>query len=404
MMQPWLDIVGIGEDGLAGLGPAARNALEQAEIILGGDRHHSLAGNISAKRLSWPSPFNAMIDTIESYRGRRMVVLVTGDPLWYSVGARIIRAIPGNEMRFHPQLSAFQWASVRLGWSLADCETVTIHGRPDSQILPFLAPGVRMLVLTQNSESPKAVAKLLCDRGFGRSRMIVLAALGGKREERFEGRAESWAVEVPDFHLLALECVADIGARWYPRTGGLPDEAFTHDGQITKQAVRALTLARLAPYRDAVLWDIGAGCGSISVEWTRAAPECRAFAIERDEARVQMMTDNARNLGAERIEILRGRAPEALSGLSEADAIFIGGGLTNDGVFDAAWKGLRAGGRLVANGVTLESETMLASLQSKFGGELTRLAISHAEPVGKMRGWRSMMPVTQWFVIKDGMA
>ena len=207
--------------------------------------------------MSWPSPFDAMIDVIRSHRGKRLVILVTGDPLWYSVGARITRSIPAEEIRFHPQLSAFQWASARMGWSLADCETLTIHGRASSQLLPHLAPNVKLLVLTQNSSSPAAVARLLNDRGFGDSKMTALAALGGEREQRFDGMAKDWSHEVPDFHTLAIECIAGENAQWYPTTGGLPDDAFISDGTMTKQEVRAITLAKLAPYADALLWDIG---------------------------------------------------------------------------------------------------------------------------------------------------
>ena len=220
MSEVWLDIVGIGEDGMAGLTAAAREKVEAAEVIVGGDRHHSLSPNVQAERLRWPSPFDAMIDTISSLKDKRLVILVTGDPLWYSVGARITKAIPAEEIRFHPQLSAFQWAACRMGWSLADCETLTIHGRADSQITPHITPGARLLVLTQNGSSPVAIGQMLTDRGFEDSRMTALAALGGEREERFDGTVGNWMHQVPDFHTLAIECVAGPDARWYPRTGG----------------------------------------------------------------------------------------------------------------------------------------------------------------------------------------
>lgn len=398
--HPWLDIIGIGEDGVDGLTPAALERLKAAEIIIGGDRHHTLAPNPAAIRVKWPSPFDAMIDEMKSHRGRALVVLVTGDPLWYSVGARITRAIPAREIRFHPQISSFQWAACRMGWSMADLETVTIHGRADSQILPHLAPKIRMLVLTQNSESPGAVAQLLCDRGFGESRMTVLAALGGSREQRFDGVASTWSHIVPDFHLLAIECYAGEGARWYPRTGGLPDDAFISDSQITKQDIRAVTIAKLAPYPDAMLWDIGAGCGSVSIEWMRAARGALSIAIEPKAARAGMIRQNAAALGAEKISVIEADAPAGLEGLATPDAVFIGGGLGTDGVFDEAWAALRPGGRLVANVVTLESEAILTGLHQKFGGDLVRLSVQKSEPVGPYRGWRTAMPVTQWCVIK----
>ncbi len=400
MSGPWLDIIGIGEDGVAGLSDVARVTLERAEVILGGDRHHRLSPNVTAERLSWPSPFDTMIDTIEGLKGRRAVILVTGDPLWYSVGARIGRAIGTEDIRFHPQLSAFQWAAARMGWSLADCETLTVHGRADSQIVPHFAPRARLLVLTQNGDTPKALAQILTARGFGESRITALAALGGVDERRIEGIAHDWSHSVPDFHTLAIECVASGDARWHPRTGGLPDDAFEHDGQMTKREVRALTLAKLAPFPDAVLWDVGAGCGSVSVEWMRTARGALAIAVESNGERRAMIARNCVMLGTEKMRIVEGRAPAALTGLETPDAIFIGGGLTTRGVFKAAWAALPTGGRLVANAVTLESEARLAGLHSEYGGELVRLAVSRAEAVGPYRGWRPSMPVTQWSVEK----
>ncbi len=287
-----------------------------------------------------------------------------------------------------------------MGWSLADCETLTVHGRADSQIVPHLAPRARLLVLTQDRDTPAALARLLVVRGFGGSRMTALAALGGLDEVRFDGTAGDWTHTVPDFHTLAIECVAAHDATWHPRIGGLPDDAFEHDGQMTKREVRALTLAKLAPFPDAVLWDVGAGCGSVSVEWMRAARGARALAIEPNGERRGMIARNCVALGTEKMTIIDGRAPETLAELEAPDAVFIGGGLTTPGVFEAGWKALRPGGRLVANAVTLESEARLTELHAEHGGELVRLAISRAEAVGPYRGWRSAMPVTQWSVVK----
>ena len=399
-MSVWLDIIGIGEDGVDGLSVAAIKKLSQAEVIVGGDRHHTLAPNPTAKRIAWPSPFDAMIDEIKSHQGKKIVVLVTGDPLWYSVGARLLKAIPKEEVCFHPQLSAFQWASSRMGWSLADLETLTIHGRAASQVIPHLAPNVRLLVLTKDKTSPETVAKLLTERGFGKSPITVLAAMGGDREERFDGFAKSWSHEVPDFHTLAVECIADEDAKWYSRAGGLPDDAFVHDGQMTKRIVRSTTLSALAPYPDALLWDVGAGCGSIAIEWMRAARGARAIAIEPNDKRLAMIKQNAVQLGVEKIQIIEGKAPEALHGLDQPDAIFIGGGLTSDETFENCWGALRKGGRLVANAVTVESEAKLFELYEKHGGELSRMTVQQAEPVGRFKGWKPFMPVTQWMVVK----
>ncbi|MEZ5870810.1 MAG: precorrin-6y C5,15-methyltransferase (decarboxylating) subunit CbiE [Nitratireductor sp.] len=403
MSKAWLDVVGIGEDGMDGLSPAARALVETAEVIIGGDRHHQLSANVNAERVAWPSPFDAMIDTMKSFRGRRLVVLVTGDPLWFSVGARMLRSIPAEEIRFHPQLSAFQWASCRLGWSLPDIELLTIHGRPAEQFLPHVAPGVKMILLTKDATSPVAVARLLSERGYGESRLVVLGALGGPRETRQDGIARQWcenAPEFPAFHVLAIELVAGSGAQVLPRTG-LADSAFEHDGKMTKQTVRAVTLAKLIPVRDGVLWDIGSGCGSVAIEWMRAAPEARAIGIEPRADRRAVSARNALALGVPALKLVDGEAPGALAGLPAPDAVFIGGGLS-DAVFDSAYAALKPLGRLVANAVTLESEAVLLELFARHGGELVRIATQSADPVGPYHGWRAAMPVTQWSITKRG--
>ena len=399
--EPWLDVIGIGEDGLDGLSRESLAILENAQVILGGDRHHALAANIRAERIAWPSPFDAMIDVIKGYKGKRFAILVTGDPLWYSVGARILKSIPAKEIRFHPQLSAFQWAACRMGWSMADIETVTVHGRQVEQIIPHFAPNVRIIALTKDRTSPDDVARLLSERGFGKSRMVVLAALGGPNERRFEGVAESWSQEVPDFHVLAIECVAGPDARFYARTGGLPDDAFEHDGQMTKRVVRAATLAALQPYPDALLWDVGSGCGSVAIEWMRAARGAMAIGIEPVEARRTMALNNALSLGVPKLRLVEGEAPGALAGLPEPDAIFIGGGLTGKDVFETAHERLRPGGRLVANAVTLESEALLVALHGQNDGTLERISASEAIEVGRYHGMKPFMTVTQWTLVKS---
>ena len=400
MPDRWLEIIGIGEDGEAGLSAAALDILSEAEIIIGGDRHLNLTANRTAERVAWPSPFDAMIERIRSHRGRRIVILVTGDPLWYSVGARIVREIPAEEVRFHPQLSAFQLAACRLGWSLADLATLTVHGRAASQVVPHLAPGHRLLILTKDRSSPQTIAQLLCERGYGQSAMTVLAAMGGKEEARFDGQAKDWNHTVPDFHLLAVECRHDGKTALLGRGGGLPDEAFVHDGKLTKQEVRAVTLANLVPYPDALLWDVGAGCGSVSIEWMRGARGAGAIAIEPALERCSMIRENAHKLGVEKLQICQERAPEGLAGLATPDAIFIGGGLTQEGVVSQAWNALRPGGRMVANAVTVESGAILSALCESHGGALTQIGISRAVPVGQFKGWKPMMPVMQWSVVK----
>jgi precorrin-6Y C5,15-methyltransferase (decarboxylating) len=398
--EPWLDIIGIGEDGVEGLSAVALERLEGAEIIIGGDRHHHLTAKVKAKRISWPSPFDAMIGEIKSHKGRRLVILVTGDPLWYSVGARITKSIPRDEIRFHPQLSAFQWASARMGWSLADIETVTVHGRAVEQIVPHFAPAVRILALTKDRTTPADVAALLSERGFGESRLSVLAALGGPEEQRFDGKASDWSQEVPDFHVLAIECVAGKDARYFSRVGGLPDEAFEHDGQMTKRVVRAATISALQPYPDALLWDIGSGCGSVAIEWMRAARGALAIGIEADAGRRAMAERNSRTLGTPKLRLVAAKAPQGLGDLPRPDAAFIGGGLSEEGVFETAFDRLRPLGRLVANAVTLESEARLVALHKAHGGMLERISVSEAVAVGRYNGMKPAMAVTQWTVIK----
>ena len=399
MSDPWLHIVGIGEDGMDGLSPAARAVVEAAELIVGGERHHRLSGVAGAERATWPHPFDALIDLLGSWRGKRVVVLATGDPLWYSVGARIGREIDPAEIVYHPQLSAFQLAAARMGWSLADVETLTVHGRPVEQMIAFIQPEQRLLILTTGADTPARIARFLVERGFGRSPMTALAAMGGDAEERFDGVAENWSREVPAFNTLAVRCVADPDAALLPRVPGLADELFMHDGTMTKREVRAVALAKLMPMRGALLWDVGTGCGSVAVEWMRAARHARAIGVEPRADRRAMAASNALALGAPGLRLVDGEAPEALAGLEAPDAVFIGGGLS-ESVFAASWDALRPCGRLVANAVTLESEAEMHRLRETRGGELVRLGVERAEPLGGFSGWRPLMPVVQWSLVK----
>ena len=399
MTAPWLHIVGIGEDGMEGLAPATRAIVEAAEIIVGGDRHHKLSSNVKADRVAWPSPFNALIDMLRSHHGKRVVVLATGDPLWYSVGARIGRAINPDEITYHPQLSAFQLAAARMGWSLPDVETLTVHGRAIEQIIPTIQPGNKLLILTTGAETPYQIRAILTARGFDKSRLTVLAAMAGPSEQRFDGVAESWSHNVPAFNTMAVHCIAEPNAIVLPRTPGLPDDAFDHDGTMTKQEVRAATLAKLMPMRDALLWDIGCGCGSVAIEWMRAATEARAIGVEHRADRRALAASNALKLVTPKLDLVDGKAPDFLADLSAPDAGFIGGGLSIESV-TLALTALKPFGRLVANAVTLESEALLIELHGKYGGELVKIMVNRAEPVGPKTGWRPLMPVTQWSLIK----
>ena len=399
MSGPWLHVVGIGEDGMAGLAPATRAIVEAAEVIVGGDRHHTLSDAVTAERLSWPHPFDALIGTLRGLRGRRVVVLATGDPLWFSVGARTGRALDPGEITYHPQVSAFQLAAVRMGWSMADVETLTVHGRPVEQMIAFIQPDARLLILTTGADTPETIARFLSERGFGASPMTALANMGGDGERRFDGVAGAWAHDVPAFNTLAVECRAAPDAALLPRVPGLPDDAFRHDGTMTKREVRAATLAKLMPMRGALLWDVGSGSGSVGIEWMRSARSARAIGIEPRADRRAMAAENALALGTPRLELREGEAPAALAGLPAPDAVFLGGGLSEASA-DAALAALKPLGRLVANAVTLESEAVLIALRARLGGELARIDVARAEPVGRFTGWRPAMTVTQWSTVK----
>ena len=399
MTDKWLHIVGIGEDGMDGLTPVTRAVVEAAEVIIGGDRHHQLSDNITASRVAWPSPFDALIETLQSYKGKRVVVLATGDPLWFSVGARIGRSIDPSQIVYHPQLSAFQLTAARMGWSLADVETLTVHGRPVQQMVAFIQPDQRLIILTTGADTPAQIAKFLTERGFGQSQMTVLASMGGDKEQRFDGTAADWSHEVPAFNTLAVHCIAAPDAALLPRVPGLDDSLFQSDGTMTKQEVRAATVAKLMPMRGALLWDIGTGSGSVAIEWMRAARYARALGIEPRADRRAMAAENALALGAPKLELIDGEVPAALHGLDAPDAIFIGGGLSHE-TFNIAWNNLRPLGRLVANAVTLESEAILIDLHKKHGGDLVKISVQRAEPVGRLTGWRPSMTVTQWSLVK----
>jgi precorrin-6Y C5,15-methyltransferase (decarboxylating) len=395
-MTPWLSIVGLGEDGLAGLTPAARVLFDQAEVLVGGKRVLAMVPEDGRERLSWPSPLSAGVDEIAARRGQRICVLATGDPLHHGIGVALAKQVRIEEMTIVPGPSAYTLACARLGWNRAEVETLSLHGRPLELLHPAVQPGAKLLLLTNGAETPAEVAALLRARGYGPSRIVVFEHMGGPKERRHQGVAEHWdARDVADFNTVAVDCVAGPGAMLLPRSPGLPDAAFRHDGQMTKREVRAVTLAALAPVPGQLLWDVGAGAGSVAIEWLRSDPRCRAIAIERNKDRIAFLAENADALGVPGLEIVAGAAPAALEGLEPPDAVFLGGGVRTPGVFEAAWAALEPGGRLVANAVTLEGAAALARWHGEHGGELLRIAISRTGPVGGATVLRPMMPVTQ---------
>jgi len=398
----WLSIVGIGEDGVEGLSPVARGLIEAAEIVFGGRRHLGLAAPlIRGAARPWPSPFDGAPEEVMRHRGRQVCVLASGDPFQYGVGAVLARHIDVREMIVLPAASAFSLAAARLGWSLPQTALLSLHGRTLDGIRPHLQPGARILALTSDGEGPQALAKLLAQTGFGASRLTVLEALGGPRERIRATAAASYDFGLADaLNTVAIEVAAAPDARVLARTPGLADNLFEHDGQITKREIRAVTLSSLSPRRGELLWDVGAGSGSVAIEWLLADPLMRAVAVERRADRAARIRRNAAAFGVPGLEVVEGAAPTALGQLATPDAIFIGGGAGDAGVLDAAARALRSAGRLVVNAVTLETEALLLARHAALGGELIRIAISRAAPVGEKTGWRPAMPVTQWIWTK----
>jgi len=400
----WLSIVGIGEDGIAGLSAAARGLIGAAEIVYGGRRHLSLAAPlIRGAARPWPSPFDGAGDEVLRHRGRQVCVLASGDPFHYGVGATLARRVDAREMLVVPAPSPFSLAAARLGWSLPETLLLSVHGRDIDLVRPHLHPGTRILALTSDGEGAAALAKLLVETGFGASRLTVLEALGGPREQIRAAAAAGFDLGVVDaLNTVAMEVEASPEARVIARASGLADDLFEHDGQITKREVRAVTLSSLAPRRGELLWDIGAGSGAVAIEWMLADPLfMRAIAIEQRADRAARIRRNAAAFGVPGLEVVENVAPLALAKLAPPDAVFIGGGAGAPGVLEAAIDALRTRGRLVVNAVTLETEAMLIARQQKLGGELTRIAIARAVPLGDKSGWRAAMPVTQWVWTKQ---
>ncbi|MDX2216824.1 MAG: precorrin-6y C5,15-methyltransferase (decarboxylating) subunit CbiE [Oculatellaceae cyanobacterium bins.114] len=403
-MQKWLSIVGIGEDGLAGLNEVGRSLLAQATVVVGGKRHlDMLPTGDTREKLLWTSPIKASLSQVVQRRGQMVCVLGSGDPMCYGIGVTFTRRIPMTEMTIVPAPSAFSLACARLGWSLTRVETLSLCGRDPALLKAVLYPGAQILILSADRSTPATVAQLLTQQGYGDSQIIVLERLGGMHERIIQGTAATWTVtDLADLNTIAIATprLARVVEPHSPHSPGLPDAAYHHDGQLTKREVRAVTLSALAPLPGQLLWDVGAGCGSISIEWMRSHRRCEAIAIESHPTRLQYMADNATALGVPHLKIVAGEAPIALKELPEPDAVFIGGGLTTPNLFETCWQALCPGGRLVANAVTVEGESMLFQWQHQWGGELSRIAIQRAEPIGKFLGWKAMAPVTQWAVVK----
>jgi precorrin-6B C5,15-methyltransferase / cobalt-precorrin-6B C5,C15-methyltransferase len=402
LFEKWLSVIGIGESGLVDLSQAARGLVDRATILVGGKRHLAMLDpDDRREQIVWTSPIEDSIESILKYRGTPVCIFASGDPLCYGIGVTLLRYISIEQMTIIPAPSTFSLICARLGWSLTDVETLSLCGRAPDFLAAILAPGAKLVILSADAATPQIVADLLTQRGYGDSRMTVFEHLGGERERSIAGIARSWAqTNVAALNAIAIKCVIQSDTIPLNRLAGLPESAYHHDGQLTKREVRAITLSALAPMPGELLWDVGAGCGSIGIEWLRSHPRCRAIAIEQHDRRLQFITDNMAALGTPHLQLVRGKAPEALKDLPTPDAIFIGGGTTSEGLLDTCWTALRSGGRLVANAVTIESELQLLQWQQQVGGELTRIAIQRTQLIGNFLGWKPLIPVTQLVIVK----
>ncbi len=401
MSAQWLDIIGLTEAEAPALPAHLRAILGNAEVIVGPQRLIDKLPEFAAKTMAWQTPFSAMLEQIAALKGTKTVILATGDPNWFGIGASLARHFSSDEFTMHPAPSSFQLAGARLHWPLQNCATISLHGRDVATIQKHIAPGARILALTSDRQTMGAVAAILKARGYGDSQLSILQNLGAPNEQIDRFKANAIANDaIGDFYVLAIDCVAAPSAPLLAQTPGLPDDAFVSDGQLTKREVRAASLAKLAPHPGALLWDVGAGCGAIGIEWMRAAANAKAICFERDTKRLQMIAENSNNLGTPDLRTIAGEAPKTLADQPAPDAIFMGGAVGDHLLFDACWQALKPGGRLVANAVTIEGETALYQRHEKLGGEITRIDIAHLDHIGTYRAMRPRMAVTQWLIVK----
>ncbi|SEL08227.1 precorrin-6Y C5,15-methyltransferase (decarboxylating) [Sphingomonas palmae] len=393
---PWLTIVGIGEDGPDGLSAASRAALDRAELVFGATRHLSLLPDLMAETRTWPVPFEVGIADLLAERGRRVVMLASGDPFWFGAGATLSRHLSPDEWVTYPAPSTFALAAARLGWRVEETVCLGLHAAPVTRMRPHLAAGARIVGLVRDGAGARALIDYVAEQGFGASSVTVLEALGGPRERVRTTRAD--AAPLADIaHPLAVAIEVAGSGETLPLAAGRPDTWFDHDGQITKRPARALTLSALAPRAGELLWDIGAGSGSIAIEWLLAHPSTRAVAFERDPTRADRARANAATLGVDRLVVTEGAAPLILADQPAPAAVFVGGGLSL-ALLDWLDAHLPAGTRVVANAVTLESEALLGQWHARRGGSLLRIELAEAAPIGTRRGWRSAYPLVQWSV------
>lgn len=397
---PWLTIVGVGEDGWTGLSAAARTAIERAEFVIGGERHLALLPDVPGQeRQCWPSPFLDAIDGITARHGRPTCVLASGDPFWYGVGVTLARRVDAREMQVFAQSSAFSMAAARMGWALQHTTCLSVHGREQAKVARYLQDGARILILSWDGQTPATMAGLLVERGFGGSQLTVLEHMDGQGEQRISAVASEWSLaETEALNTIAVDCVADTPSAAVPAVAGRHESRFEHDGQISKGEMRAVVLSLLAPRHNEHLWDVGAGSGAVAIEWMLAGTGNRTTAIEARAARVEHIRANAARFGVPRLACVQGRAPGVLGDLEPPDAVFLGGGLTSDGLLERCLGALQHNprGRLVATSVTVEGNAVLTNAMRNHGGALQQVQINDAEPLGQFLGWTPRRPVTVW--------
>jgi precorrin-6Y C5,15-methyltransferase (decarboxylating) len=392
-----ISVVGIGADGWDGLSPAGRTALLAADEVIGSRRQLDLLPADAPPRRAWPSPMAPAVDELVARAGGSVCVLASGDPMLHGVGATLARRVAPARLTVLPHVSAFGLVCARLGWPAADVELVSVVARPVEVVTRVLQPGRRIVVYATGAGGAAAVARFVCAQGYGISRFVVLERLGAADAQVTEGRAAEFVTREWDpLHTVAIDCVPDPDAPLLARTPGLPDSVYDNDGALTKWPVRAITLAALAPTPAALLWDVGAGSGSVAIEWLRTEPTARAIAVEQRGDRRERIARNALSLGVPWLEVVEGEAPAVLATLPTPDAVFVGGGASAPGMLTACWQALRPGGRIVGNAVTLEGEAALVAAHAEHGGRLVRLEVAHAAPIGGFTGWRSQMPIVQW--------
>ena len=396
-------VVGIGADGWEGLSRASRAAIGSAQVLLGGQRQLSLVPAIPGQeRRPWPSPLlPSLPGLMAGLRDQPVTVLASGDPLLSGIGSTLIDLLGVDRVRVLPTVSSVTLAAARMGWPTETFEVVSVVGRNPAAALRSLSPGRRLIVLSSDEWTPAILADLLTRVGYGPSAVTVLCELGSEKEARLDAVAASFpATQVPRLNLVCIACVAKTSTTVLPNVAGLPDDAFENDGQLTKRDARASALARLVPVPGQLLWDVGAGAGSVAIEWARSDPRCRAVAIERDPIRAARIVRNAQTLGVPGLTVVTGSAPGALDGLPTPDAVFVGGGAATAGLLEACLRAIPPGGRVVVHAVTLESETLLVDWHQRLGGELIRLSVERVEPIGSFRGWTPARPIVQWSIVK----